>query len=413
MLTVDRELWQDIADAVLRFVSQEVVPLERENADVLENQRAVYTLEGKFSDRVLDLRREVRRRSQAAGFYTMFGDPELGGAGAGLEQLALTFEQLFRQTGPGRLLIEDVVFPSVLTNGLTPVLSYMTDEVRAQYIEPISNGEVTLALALTESEAGSDIWQMKTTARRDGSDWVINGSKQWITNAPYADYLMVFAITDRDLMKERKGGISCFWVDANLPGVSRDEVLPIVGRLGSDLGSIYLDEVRIPGDHMVGELNHGFKPAFSAINKGRISMAAKCLGYSEWALDVATEAATSRRVFGSLVAHQGQVEAMLADCAIDLYALKSMLLRVAVQLDAADVLTGGLKETSIVKVFGTEAANRVFDRAMQICGANGLSNEMRLEEGYRWARSMRIPDGTSEIQRRTVARQLIRGDRTF
>jgi acyl-CoA dehydrogenase len=413
MLTVDRDLWQEITDAVLSFVRQEVVPLERDNADVLENQRAMYTPAGKYSDRVLELRREVRRRSHAAGFYTMFGDPALGGAGGGIEQLALTFEQLFRETGPGRLLIEDVIFPSVLTNGLTPVLSYMTEDVRAQYIERISTGEVTLALALTESEAGSDIWQMKTTARRDGSDWVLSGSKQWITNAPYADYLMVFAITDRELMKQRKGGISCFWVDANLPGVSRDEVLPILGRLGSDLGSIYLDEVRIPADHIVGEINEGFKPAFSAINKGRISMAAKCLGHSEWALDVATEAANGRRVFGSVVAHQGQVEAMLANCAIDIYALKSMLLRVAVRLDAEGVLTGGLKETSIVKVFGTESANRVFDLAMQICGANGLSNEMRLEEGYRWARSMRIPDGTSEIQRRTIARQLIRGDRVF
>jgi acyl-CoA dehydrogenase len=405
--------WQSIVDAAVKFVDAEVVAIERDHREIVDNERYRYDESGRFSAEFLALRRTVRTKAAGAGFYTMFGDPDLGGGGAGLEQLTFTFEQVFRHCGPGRLLVEDVLFSSVLTNGLTPILKYMDPDLRNRHLPDIAAGEVTLALALTESEAGSDIWRMRTTAEPDGEDWVLNGSKQWITNAPYADFLMVFAITDKSEFAGGRGGISAFWVPAGTPGVGRDGVLPIMGHLGSDLGALTFENVRLPADHLIGQLGRGFDPAFAAINKGRISMAAKCLGIAEWALDRACEYAESRTTFGEAIGSHGQVEAMLAECAMDIYALKSMLLRVSQRLDDSDILGGAVKEVSIVKAYGTEACVRVFDRCIQVLGANGLSNEMRMEEGFRYARTMRIPDGTSEIQRRTIARRLLAGDREF
>jgi acyl-CoA dehydrogenase len=405
--------WKQLIETTLVFCDREVVPLEKENHDLLENERLRFDEHGKLNPEVLELKRHIRRKSAEAGLYTLFGDRRLGGEDLGFQPMALVFEALFEYAGPGRTLIEDVVYPSVLTNGLSPVLNEMSDELRSAHLDDIASGEVTLCFALTEADAGSDVWNMRTRAERVDGGWRLNGSKQWITNAPYADYCMVFAVTDPELHRQHKpGGVTAFWVPAAQPGVSRDTVLPIVGHLGGDLGLLTFEDVTVPDAWVLGKEGHGLRLALQAINKGRVAIGAKCLGLAEWALRHATEYAGQRTTFGRRIGDHGQVQAMLADCAIDIYALKAMLAHLSWKLDA-DQSDPAIKETSIIKVFGSEMGCRVFDRCMQILGASGLSNELRLEEGLRWSRSMRIPDGTSEIQRKTIATQLLRGDTKF
>lgn len=407
--TIDDEL-RAIVDSLLEFIDGEVVPLEQQNKHILQSERYIYDESGRWSEPVLALRRQVRMRSAELGFYTLFGSPSLGGAGLGATALMTIFEAMYRRYGPRRILIDDVVFPSLFTNGLSPVLEFLPDHLRERYLPSIASGEKTLCFALTEPDAGSDVWNLQTRAVRDGDSWIINGSKQFITNGPYADYCMLFAVTDPELKAQRKGGITGFFVDMSLPGVNRQTVLPVMGHLGGDLAILHFEDVHVPGDHVLGEVNQGFKVAFKGIDTGRVAMASKCLGLSQWALDQAVEYAKIRKTFGRPIGEHGQVEAMLADCAIEIYALKNMLRHVTWLMD-----NGGLpiKEISMVKAFGTEMCNRIFDRCMQIHGGMGITNDLRLHEGYRWARSMRIPDGTTEIQRRTIARRLLRGDTEF
>ncbi|HEY8450221.1 MAG TPA: acyl-CoA dehydrogenase family protein [Bacillota bacterium] len=407
--TVAQEL-ASIRDSLIEFIDNEVVPLEQEHKDLLFDERRRYDARGRLAPEVLELKRRVRMRSAELGYYTLFGDAELGGAGLGVEAVVVLFEALYRRYGPGRVLIDDVVIPSLFTNGLSPVLRFLPEHLRQRYLPAIASGEKTLCFALTEPDAGSDVWNLRTRAVRDGDHWVINGSKQFITNGPYADYCMLFAVTNPELKEQRKGGITGFFVDTSWPGFRCETVLPIMGQLGGEIAILHFDDLRVPADHVLGEVDHAFHVAFTGIDKGRVGIAAKCLGLSLWALDQAVAYAGVRRTFGRPIGDHGQVQALLADCAIEIYALKSMLQNVAWRIDRGET---PVKEISIVKAFGTEAANRIFDRCMQVHGGMGLTNQLRLVEGYRWARSMRIPDGTTEIQRRTIARRLLRGDTDF
>jgi acyl-CoA dehydrogenase len=409
--------WKQVIDATIAFCETEVAPLEKANEHLFRDARSRYDEEGRLRPEILELRRQVRRKSAENGFYTMFGPTSLGGDDLGFQVLALVLEAMYLYAGPNRLLIEDVVFPSVLTNGLSPVLEGMSDELRSEHLADVASGEVTLCFALTEPDAGSDIWNIRTRAERIDGGWRLTGSKQWITNAPYADYCMVFAITDPELHEKRRGGISAFWVPADHPGVMRGSVDPIMGNIGGNLSGLTFDGAELPEGWLLGTENDGLKLALRAINKGRIVMGAKCLGLSQWGLKIALEYARNRRTFGRRIGDHGQVQALIAESAIDIYGLKGMLAHVCWKLDTGredgTPHLGALKETSIVKYFGTEMAFRVYDRCVQICGATGLSNELGLEEGLRWARATRIPDGTSEIQRRTIATQLLDGELVF
>lgn len=399
-----------IKQSLFEFIDTEIVPLEKEHRSLLENERYLYDESGRWSPKVLELRKQVRMRSAELGFYTLFGSESLGGAGLGYQAVRVIFEELYRRYGPRRVLIDDVVIPSLFTNGLSPVLELLPKHLQEQYLPGIASGEKTLCFALTEPDAGSDVWNIQTRAVKDGDYWVINGSKQFITNGPYADYCMLFAVTNPELKAQRKGGITGFFVDTNQPGFNRQTVLSVMGHLGGDLAILHLEDVRVPADHVLGEVDQGFAVAFKGIDKGRVGIASKCLGLAQWALDRTVEYAKIRKTFGRPIGEHGQVEAMLADSAIEIYALKNMLRHVTWELDQGRT---PIKEISMVKAFGTEMCQRVFDRCMQIHGGMGITNELGLHEGFRWARSMRIPDGTTEIQRRTIARRLLRGDLDF
>ncbi len=245
---------------------------------------------------------------------------------------------------------------------------------------------------------------MKTRAVRDGDDWVITGSKQWITNGPYADYAMIFAVTDPDLAAARKGGITGFFVDTKWAGFNVVSTIPIMGQLGAEIGILAFDGLRVPDTHRLGDVNQGLKVAMRGVNTGRLGLSATCIGLARWALVQAVEYAKVRRTFGKPIGDHQAVQILLAESATEIYAAETMLMDCALKLERGEK---ALAETSMVKLHCTDAANRVFDRCIQVHGGMGLTNELRLEAGYRFTRSMRIPDGTSEIQRRTIARDLL------
>lgn len=393
-----------VGDSLLRFVDREIVPIETANKAVLASDRTVFDEHGRFTPEVEALKRQVRMKSAEAGFYTMFGPEELGGGGLGPLAAVYLNWRLAAHCGPGRTLIHPVVIPSPFTNGLSPLLRFLDPSLRDAYLPLLGSGERTLCFGLSEPDAGSDVFGMKTRAVRDGDDWVISGSKQWITNGPYADYAMIFAITDPDLVARRRGGITGFFVETAWKGFEVVSTIPIMGQLGAEIGILSFDGLRVPDRYRLGEVDQGLKVAMNGVNTGRLGLSATCVGLARWALDRALDYARVRRTFGQPIADHQAVQILIADSAADIYAAETMLVDCATKLERGEK---SLAETSMVKLHCTEAANRVFDRCIQVHGGMGLTNELRLEAGYRFTRSMRIPDGTSEIQRRTIARDLL------
>ncbi|WP_127806014.1 acyl-CoA dehydrogenase family protein [Hydrogenophaga sp. NH-16] len=395
-----------IAEAVLRFVEREVLPLQQRHHELLGSERTLFDASGRYAPEALALRQQVRKRSAELGFYTLFGDEKLGGGGQGAQVMAHVQEVLNHRVGPAQPLVQTVVLPSPFTNGLSPVLRHLKPDVFEQYRDGIASGDKTLCFGLSEPDAGSDAFGMKTRALRDGDEWVLTGTKQWITNSPYADYAMVFALTDPEAAARHKGGVTGFFVDTRVPGFSVPRIINTMGHLGGDTGVIVLDGVRVRDDHRLGEVGRGLAVAMDGVNAGRMGMAASCLGLARWALDQAVDYAKVRKTFGVPIAEHQAIQLMLADSAMDIYAAKTMIQNCAWRLDSG---RGATAQVSMVKTFSTEMLGRVMDRSIQIHGGMGLTNELRLEEGYRFARVMRIPDGTGEIQRRTIARQLLTG----
>ena len=409
-----------IIAGVQAFVESEVLPLEDRFRDTLADERRLFRDDGRLVDEIDEARRMIRRRSADAGFYAMFAPKEIGGGGLPSTTAVSVLEAVYRRYGPGRLLIgwANGFLTSPLIASFVDGPSHMflnaSEGVRQQVVPSLLAGEKTICFALTEPDAGSDVWGLKCKARGDGDDWLISGTKQWITNAPYADYAVVFAVTDPELIAKRKGGITCFLVDAAAPGYAAENVLPVMGHVASDCGTIALEDVRVPNDRILGTVDEGFRVGMLGISEGRLNIAAGCLGMSEWALDRCLEYVKERKTFGVALSEHQMIQVMLADTAIDIYTTKQTVRRTAELLDEAPA-TGRLpvKEISITKAYAVEAAQRVMDRAIQIHGATGLSSELPFQEGFRIARTLRIPDGTSEIQRRTIARQLLRGDAAF
>lgn len=402
--------WVEFGDALIKFIDREVTALEHEHRALLASERTIYDESGRYSAGVLALRRQVRMRSAELGFYTALADESLGGGGLGAQAAVYIQELLNAHCGPGRHLVQTVVLPSPFTNGLSPVLKHLDPAVLDACRDELASGEKTMCFGLSEPDAGSDVFGMRSRAVRDGDHWVINGTKQWITNAPYADYAMVFAVTDEEKARAHRGGITGFFVRTDTPGFSVPSVIPTMGHLGADIGIVSLEDVRVPDRQRLGEVDRGLAVALDGVNAGRLSMAASCVGLARWALNQALDYAKVRKTFGQPIADHQAVQFKLAECAMDIYASKSMIRHCAWLIDEGKPAT---KEVSIVKASATEMVGRVMDHAIQVHGGMGLTNELRLEEGYRWARTLRIPDGTSEIQRRTIARRLLDGDAAF
>lgn len=414
------ELAKGIIDGLFAFVDAEVLPLEEQYREILADERRLFQDNGLLVDEIAAARNTIRRKSADAGFYAMLAPEEIGGGGLPFGAAVLILEAIYRKYGPGRLLIGwsngFLTLPIIASfvDGPSHMFQNVGESIRKEVLPSLLSGEKTVCFGLTEPDAGSDVWGLTCKAIRDGDDWILNGTKQWITNAPYADYSAVFAVTNPDLVAKHRGGITCFLVDATSPGYSADSVLPIMGHVSSDCGIISFDDVRVPNDRIMGEVDQGFQVGMLGISEGRLSIAAGCLGIAEWALDRCLEYVKQRKTFGKPIAEHQAIQFMLADSAIDIFTTKQTVIRTAQLVDEA-ATTGRIpvKEISIAKAYSVERGQQVLDRAIQIHGGMGLSNELPLHEGFRICRTLRIPDGTGEIQRRTIARQLLRGDVIF
>ncbi|RLC58581.1 MAG: acyl-CoA dehydrogenase [Chloroflexi bacterium] len=415
-----RDVVKGAVTGITQFIDADVVPLEQELGDLLIDERKFFDDSGKAVPEAMEARKQVRMMSAAAGYYGMFAPESIGGGGLGVRIMLFVEEAMYRKYGPGRPLITwakgFLSQPTIASfvDGPSHMLVPVSDAVRKEFLPSISSGEKTVCFALTEANAGSDVWGVQTKAKRDGDDWVINGSKTWITNSPYADYAVVFAITDEEMAKQHKGGISAFFVETNAQGYSFDGVLPVMGHTGGDCGAMTFEDVRVPADRLIGVENQGFQVAMFGISEGRTSISANCVGMCGYALDRSLEYAQNRMTFGKPISEYQAIQFMLADMAIDIYTMKYMVLQTSALIESATA-TGRLpvKEISMCKAYAVEKTQEVYDKAIQIHGGMGLSNELSLNEGFRIARTLRIPDGTGEIQRRTIARQLLRGDTVF
>jgi acyl-CoA dehydrogenase len=415
-----RDIVKGAVTGMQQFVDSEVLPLEQQMGDILVDERKFFDEKGRAVEQIVDAKRQVRMKSARAGYYAMFAPESVGGGGLGVRAMVFVEEALYRRYGPGRPLITwakgFLTQPTIssFVDGPSHMLVSVSESVRSDYLPGIAKGEKMVCFALSEADAGSDVWGIKTRAKRDGDDWVINGSKQWITNSPYADYAVVFAITNDEMISERKGGISAFFVETNADGYTFDGVLPVMGHAGGDCGSMSFENIRVPADRMIGVQDQGFQIAMFGISEGRVSIAANCIGMCGYALDRSLEYAQQRMSFGKPISEYQAIQFMLADMAIDIFTMKYMVLQTAALVETFPQ-TGRLpvKEISMAKAYAVEKTQECYDRAIQVHGGMGLTNEMPLNEGFRVARTLRIPDGTGEIQRRTIARQMLRGDTVF
>jgi acyl-CoA dehydrogenase len=378
-LTPEQEL---VVNSVRGFVEKELYPLEPE----VERTGKV----------PIEVGREIQRKVKALGFYAPNIPEEFGGGGLDNITLALLERELGRTTWALH----------VWWGRPSNILCAGNEDQRARYLLPSVRGEKIDALAISEPDAGSDMRGMKTSARRDGDDWVINGSKHFISHADAADFIILFASTGEEKVgTQTKKRITCFLIDKGTPGFEVRPGYQSVSVRGYNNSILNFDDCRVPSSQILGEEGSGFEMANTWLRSTRLSVAATCVGKARRALDLALNHAAKRRQFGAPIGKFQGVSFQLADMVTEIDAADYLTLAAAWRVDQglpAD------REIAQAKLYASEMAARVTDRALQIFGGMGLMNELPLERMWRDVRVDRIWDGTSEIQRHIIGRELLR-----
>ena len=282
------------------------------------------------------------------------------------------------------------------------LLEAASDEQRKRYLEPYSRGEITSGVAITEPEAGSDVSGIQLSARKDGTDWVLNGTKKWIGKADWADFLIVAAVTDPE--KGVRGGMTAFLVDRDTTGVTVERRLPTITHFRPCLVSF--NDVRLANTQMLGTVGDAFKPMQNRLSIRRLEIASRCVGAAERLLTMMMEYTKSRSTFGEPLASRQTIQNWIADGAMKLHQCRLVNYDAAAKFDSGS--TDIRFEASIAKVTGTEMLSEVVDHCLQAHGANGVGKDLPIEYYYRLVRAWRIVEGPSEIHRITLARRLLR-----
>jgi acyl-CoA dehydrogenase len=280
-----------------------------------------------------------------------------------------------------------------------------TEEQKAEWLPRIASGDVLASFALTEPDAGSDPSTLTTRAHRDGGDWVINGAKRYITNAPLADVFMTFARTDKDAPRTR--GISTFLVPAGTPGLTVAPKDHKMGQFGAWTADVHFDDVRVPASAMIGGeagLNQGFRTAMGCLAHGRVHISALCVGMAERLVDESVEYARTRVQSGKPIGAFQLVQGLIADSMTDYYAGRATVLEAARKFDTGEDTKIG---PSCTKYFTSEMVSRVADRAVQVHGGAGYMRGVPVERFFRDSRLFRIYEGTSQIQQVIIAKALL------
>lgn len=379
---MDTEVFEQIRSVVRDFVRNSVVPAEN---DIDENDV---------------IPSEIRDVAKQMGLFG-FAIPEAyGGLGLSMEEESRIVIELGYTTPALRSMFgtNNGIAGHVLMEG-------GTDGQKKEWLPKIASGEAVASFALSEAEAGSDPSGLTTTGRREGDQWVLNGAKRYITNAPVADVFMVFARTDPDIKATR--GISTFLVPRGTPGLSVGPRDHKMGQFGAWTADVYLDDVRVPADALVGTEageNTGWGTAMRCLAHGRIHIAALCVGMAERLVDESVNYARDRKQSGRPIATFQLIQGLIADSVTELHAGRSLVLESARAFDAGSDRKVG---PSTAKYFCSEMVGRVADRAVQIHGGTGYMRGIAVERFFRDARLFRIYEGTSQIQQVIIARHVI------
>ncbi|NKZ01994.1 acyl-CoA dehydrogenase family protein [Nocardiopsis alborubida] len=370
-----------VRDWVRTFVERELMPLENE---VLRRER-----EGHPPGLNAEERARLRELARKSDFWGVETPVEYGGMGLDAVTAAIIEIEL------GRTFLT-FKFGGEADN----ILYHANEEQKERYLLPTIAGERRSCFAITEPGAGSDAKAIRTRAVRDGDAWVINGEKTFITGGNEADFAMVFAVTDPD--RGADGGVTCFLVDRDAGWTS--EPIDTMGERRP--ASLVFQDVRVPHENILGEEGRGFELAMKWIGKGRYLLPARALGGCERLLDMAIEYSRTRETFGAPIADRQAIQWMIADSQTEIEALRLLVLHAAWQVSVG---RDSRHAQSIAKLFGGVKANEIVDRVMQIHGGMGYTRELPIERFYRDVRLLRIFEGTDEIQRRTIARDLLKG----
>ncbi len=372
---------QMLRQLVRRFVDDDLIPLEMDYADAHQ-----------LPDEVMG---PLRDKAKKLGLWNLAIPEEYGGGGLSNLENAFITEIYSRSTVPAYRA------PSVFFGTATPILFEASQEIQQEWLIPALDGRIHIAFAQSEPDAGSDPGLMKTTAVRDGDDWVINGRKIWISNAQKAAAVQLLAATDRT--KGSRGGITAFLVPTGTPGY---EIVREIEMISSDNPcEISFVDCRIPDRYRIGEVGQGFVLGQKLLVRGRLNHGPVALGKCDRALEMAVEYARTRQISDGPIGNKQAIQWMLADSAIEIHATRLMSYHGAWKADQ------GLDtrvDASMIKIQATETMHRVVDRAIQVHGAMGVTKDLVLERMYRDARTRRIGEGTSEIHRYVIARAQLR-----
>ena len=341
--------------------------------------------------------RELLAQMAEAGLTAVAVPTEYGGAGLGETGLCVVMEELTQAC-----FATAVTFGAHASIGTMSVLVGGSPEQKQHWLPKMANGEVLGCYALSEANAGSDPAAMTTKAVRVDGGWRIDGEKVWITSGDMADLVTVFALTDPSAGAR---GVTAFLVPKGTPGLSVGKREEKMGQRGSSTVVLAFDNCVVPDALRLGAVGEGFKIAMATLDRGRLALGANCLGCAKEAQRLSVDWAKTRVAFGKPIAEHQMIAAMLADSATDIYAMEAMVYRTASMCDAHVPYS---RESAMTKLFCSEALDRVVDRAVQIHGGMGYSAEYKIEQLYRDARVTRIYEGTSEIQRLVIARDVLR-----
>ncbi len=319
--------------------------------------------------------------------------PEYGGTGTGTLMQQVAVEEIAKACASSALIL------MIQELGSLPITLFGTDEQKGRFLPRLATGEISPAFALSEPEAGSDPASMRTSAVRDGDEWVINGQKNWITNAGIADYYVVFAKTDRESNR-----ISAFIVESDRDGFDAGKMEHKLGIKGSPTGQPSFSDVRVPAENLIGAEGKGLSVALATLQRTRLGAAAQAVGISQGATDYANEYAKERVAFGKPINQLQGIQFKLADMETRTAAARELLYRACAMVDADHPDTG--KYTSMAKLFASDTAMAVTVEAIQVLGGYGYVNEYPVERMMRDAKITQIYEGTNEIQRVVIARAM-------
>jgi acyl-CoA dehydrogenase len=382
-MALDADTRAQFLDTVRRFVSDKLVPLE---AEVAETDR--------IPDTIIQGMRDL-------GLFGLSIPTDYGGLGLGMEDEVLVCFEL-GQTSPA--------FRSAIgTNvgiGSQGIVMFGREEQKREWLPKLASGEAIASFCLTEPGAGSDAASLKTTAIRDGDTYVVNGTKRYITNANRASVFTLMARTNPG--NKGAGGISAFVVPSNLKGISIGKPEKKMGQQGAHICDVIFEDARVPANCLLGDKEgEGFKVAMQVLDRGRLHIAAVCVGVAERLVRESVRYAQERTQFGQRIGDFQLIQAMLADSKTEAYAARSMILDAARRRDQGQNIS---MEASCCKLFASEMVGRVADRAVQIFGGAGYVTDYGIERFYRDVRIFRLYEGTSQIQQIVIARALMKGE---